>query len=253
MLKILLNGCNGKMGQVLADEIKAQENMEAVAGVDRHPDKITNTFPVYEDIFKCKEKVDIIIDFSNPYYLTGLLDYALEKNIGVVIATTGFTNQDLENIKTASKKIPVFFSANMSLGINVLNSLVKKATKVLHESFDIEIIEKHHKHKLDSPSGTAYMIAKEINEELNNSKEYVFGRYGTKEKRRDEEIGIHSIRGGSIVGEHSVIYAGDDEVLEVKHIASSKKIFAAGSIKAAKFLYKKEPGFYNMDDLINLN
>lgn len=253
MLKILLNGCNGKMGQVLKEEINSQEDMITVAGIDRYPEKINNNFPVYEDIFKCREQINVIIDFSNPYYLTGLLDYALEKNIGIVIATTGFTNKDLENIKTASKKIPIFFSANMSLGINILNNLVKKAAKILNESFDIEVIEKHHKHKLDSPSGTAYMIANEINKELNNSKEYVFGRYGTKERRRDKEIGIHSIRGGSIVGEHSVIFAGDDEVLEVKHTASSKKIFAAGSLKAAKFLVKKEPGLYDMDDLINLN
>lgn len=249
-MKIIINGCNGKMGQVLTKQIENDHDLEIVAGIDKTPDKYENKYPVYKDIFEFKGEADVVIDFSNPYYLPGLLDYCVEKNLPIVIATTGFSKKDYKDIEKSSKKIPIFYSANMSLGINVLIKLVREAAKVLAESFDIEIIEKHHNNKVDAPSGTAYMIANKINEELNNSKEYVFGRYTKKEKRSKNEIGIHAIRGGTIVGEHSVIFAGLDEIIEIKHTAMSKNIFAIGAIKAAKFIINKDKGLYSMDDLV---
>jgi len=178
-------------------------------------------------------------------------DYAVERNIGIVIATTGFSSHDIKDIKNASEKVPIFYSSNMSLGVNVLIALVKKATTMLKENWDIEIIEKHHNKKVDAPSGTAYMIANEINEELNNSREYVFGRYTKRETRNETEIGIHAIRGGTIVGEHSIIFAGQDEVIEITHSAASKNIFAIGAIKAANFLSDKDHGLFSMYDLLN--
>ncbi|WP_427339728.1 4-hydroxy-tetrahydrodipicolinate reductase [Caloranaerobacter sp. DY30410] len=249
-MKIIINGCNGKMGQVLTKQIENDPDLEIVAGIDRTPNKYKNKYPVYKDIFEFKGEADVVIDFSNPYYLPGLLDYCMEKNLPIVIATTGFSNKDYKDIEKSSKKIPIFYSANMSLGINVLIKLVREAARILAESFDIEIIEKHHNNKIDAPSGTAYMIANKINEELNNSKEYVFGRYTKKEKRSKNEIGIHAIRGGTIVGEHSVIFAGLDEIIEIKHTAMSKNIFAIGAIKAAKFIVNKDKGLYSMDDLV---
>jgi len=251
MLRVIINGCNGKMGQVLSKEIKNSESLELVAGIDRIPHKYNNDFPVYDDIFKFEGKADVIIDFSNPYHLPGLLDYSTQNKVGLVIATTGFSNKDLEEIELASHKTAIFYSANMSLGINVLINLVKEASLIL-KNWDIEIIEKHHNKKIDSPSGTAYMIANNINNALDNNKEYVFGRYTKEDKRRDNEIGIHAIRGGSIVGEHTVIFAGEDEVLEIKHTAASKKIFAIGSINAARFISNKTNGLYNMEDLVTV-
>ncbi len=238
------------MGQVLIKEINKDTQMTILAGVDRTPEKINNEFPVFSDIFQNKKKADVIIDFSNPYYLPGLLDYAIENHTALVIATTGFSSIDMSNIHQASKKVPIFYSANMSLGINVLLNLVKQSAISLKENFDIEIIEKHHNKKVDSPSGTAYMIANEINNSLDNSKEYVFGRYTKKDKRQKNEIGIHAIRGGSIVGEHQVLFAGTDEVIEIKHSATSKSIFAIGAIKASKFLITKNNGLYDMQDII---
>ncbi|RKD32437.1 4-hydroxy-tetrahydrodipicolinate reductase [Thermohalobacter berrensis] len=252
MIKVIINGCNGKMGQVLSEQIEQCEDMKVVAGIDRSPDKFKNNYPVYKDIFEFREEADVIIDFSNPYYLPGLLDYGIEKKIPLVIATTGFSSKDIKDMEAASEKIPIFYSANMSLGINVLVNLVKKAANVLADSFDIEIIEKHHNKKIDAPSGTAYMIANKINEELDNSKEYVFGRYTKKDRRRKNEIGIHAVRGGTIVGEHSIIFAGSNEVIEIKHSAQSKKIFANGSIKAARFIIDKNKGLFDMEDLMNI-
>ncbi len=251
MLKVILNGCNGKMGQVVSKKIINFENMQIVAGIDINIDKYNNEFPVYDDIFKSKENADIIIDFSNPYCMPKLLEYGTKTNTPIVIATTGLSDKDIENIKKAADNIAIFQSANMSLGINVLISLVKKAASILYDISDIEIIEKHHNQKIDAPSGTAYMIANEINNELNNSKKYVFGRYGNNEKRETNDIGIHAIRGGTIAGEHSVLFAGSDEILEVKHTATSKKIFAVGAIKAAEFIVTKNNGLYNMSDLIS--
>lgn len=251
MINIIVNGCNGVMGQVLCNEIMNGEDMNIVAGIDRSPDKFEHSFPVYKDIKDVKDTCDVIIDFSNPYYLKELLKYSKENNTPLVIATTGYSDEELKEIENFSTLTPIFLSSNMSLGVNVLLDLVRKASNILSSSFDIEIIEKHHKKKVDAPSGTALMIANTINNELNNSKEFVYGRHTRKDKRQPKEIGIHAIRGGSIVGEHTVIFAGEDEIVEVKHTANSKRIFAKGSLEAAKYIINKKPGLYTMDDLLS--
>lgn len=249
MLKVIISGCNGAMGQVLSKTIEAMEDAKIAAGIDKDIDRCKNNYDVYSDISDYKEKADVIIDFSNPGSLENLLKYGTEKETPIVIATTGLSAKNMESIKKASEKIAVFQSGNTSLGINVLNSLVKKAAAILSETFDIEIIEKHHNKKIDAPSGTAYMIAQGINDELNNSKKFVYGREGIS-KREKNEIGIHSVRGGTIAGEHTVIFAGMDEIIEIKHTAMSKNIFAQGAVKAAKYIVNQDKGLYNMDDLI---
>lgn len=250
MIKVLVNGYYGSMGQVLSEEIKKDSEMELVSGVDINAVSTCSDFNVYNSISDFNKPVDIIIDFSHPSSLPDLLKYGVEKSIPIVIGTTGLSDEDLEKIKVASKKLPIFHSANMSLGINALVSMVKNIAPILKDSFDIEIIEKHHNKKIDAPSGTAYMIADEINEKLENSKEYIYGRNTKTDERKENEIGIHAVRGGTIVGEHTVIFAGCDEVIEISHSASSKKIFAQGAIKAAKFVYNKQNGLYDMEDLI---
>lgn len=250
MINVLINGYWGAMGQVLAGEIDKTENMKVVAGVDRCVRDIQIEHKIYSNIFDCNDDIDVIIDFSHPNSLSNLLKYGTDKNIPLVIGTTGLSEDDINNINIASKNIPIFYSANMSLGVNTLISIVKSISPILEEGFDIEIVEKHHNKKVDAPSGTAYMIANSINQVLNNSKEYIFDRHTTTNTRDKKEIGIHSIRGGTIVGEHAVIFAGTDEIIEIKHSASSKKIFAQGAIKAAKFICNKENGLYNMENLI---
>lgn len=251
MIKVIINGCNGAMGQVLSNIIKDIKDMTIVAGIDRNPCKYENDYDVYDNIEDFNGDCDVIIDFSNPNSLKSVLDYGVKLKTSLVIATTGLSEKDLEEIKKASEFIPIIQSSNTSLGINVLINLVKKAALVLNESFDIEIIEKHHNKKKDSPSGTAYMIANAMNEELNNSYEYVYGREGNESKRTKNEIGIHAVRGGTIPGEHTVIFAGNDEIIEIKHTALSKKIFAEGAVEAAKFIITKANGLFNMNDLIN--
>lgn len=238
------------MGQVLCHEIIKNKEMNIIAGVDRTINKYENPFPVYKSIIDLKKTADVIIDFSNPYYLNDLLKYSKEKNIPLVIATTGFSEEELSKIKNYSNSVPIFVSSNMSLGINVLLNMVKKGANIL-SSFDMEIIEKHHNKKVDSPSGTALMIANTINSELYDSKEYIYGRHSNENKRNKNEIGIHSIRGGNIVGEHIVIFAGEDEVIEIKHSANSKKIFAKGSLAVAQYLIDKDSALYTMNDFLN--
>lgn len=250
MLNIIVNGCHGKMGQVLVRQIIDDNELNIVAGIDRELDKLNVTFPVYENIFDCKEKAHVIIDFSSPRAIKELLKYGEKENIPLVIATTGMSSQDMDNIKKASLNIPVFYSTNMSIGINILLNLVQSAAKLMGNSVDIEIIEKHHNLKIDSPSGTAYSIAEKINEVFNHSMKYVYGRHSNEDRRKNNEIGIHAIRGGTIVGEHSIIFAGKDETIEISHSASSKNIFALGAIRAAKFIVNKEAGFYSMNDLM---
>lgn len=250
MIRVIINGCNGHMGQVLIQEINKDREMTITAGIDRYTNN-NNDFTVLTQFNNLKEKADIIIDFSHPSSLPDLLDYSIRNHVPLVIATTGFTAHETEMIKTASEMIPIFYSANMSLGINVLLNLAKKASKTLNDSFDIEIIEKHHNKKIDAPSGTAFILAEGINEELNNSKSFKFGRKTSKNRRDKIEIGIHAVRGGTIVGEHQVIFAGVDEIIELTHKASSKKIFAVGAIKAAKFLLSKNNGLYGMTDLLD--
>lgn len=250
MIKILLVGANGRMGQQIASLTKEYDGYEIVAGIDSY-DGIKNEFPVYAKFDDCKEKCDVIIDFSNPAGLTNILSYAKENGLPLVLATTGFSKEQLEAIKIASKDIPLFFSSNMSLGVNLLIDLVKKAASVLGEGFDIEIVEKHHNQKLDAPSGTALAIADAISEVEPNPMEYVYDRHSVRKKRDKKEIGISSVRGGNIVGEHEVIFAGMDEIIEIKHHASSRRVFAEGALRAAKFMAGKKNGMYSMKDMLN--
>lgn len=253
MLKVIINGCNGAMGQVLTKVIDEMEDLEVTAGISQNLDRCNNSYPVYSNIFDFKEKADVIIDFSNPDSLQKILAYGTKTETPLVIATTGLSTEDIESIKKASKKIPVFQSGNTSLGVNLLINLVKKAAAVLSENFDIEIIEKHHNKKIDAPSGTAYMIANAINDELDNSKDFIYGREGQVGKRRESEIGIHAVRGGTIPGEHTAIFAGMDEIIEIKHTALSKRIFAQGAVKAAKYIVNQDKGLFDMNGLINFD
>jgi 4-hydroxy-tetrahydrodipicolinate reductase len=249
MINVLMSGCNGKMGQVITRLVGQSEEMVIAAGYDIK-DVIKNPYPVFTNLSDCNVKVDVIIDFSNPEAMATLLKYAILKKIPLVMATTGLSQAQIDKLKSASNEIPVFFSANMSLGVNLLIDLVKKAAKILENNFDIEIVEKHHNQKIDAPSGTALAIADAINSALEQKQEYVHDRHSRRKKRSKKEIGIHAVRGGTIVGEHSVIFAGTDEIIEINHSAMSKEIFGVGALRAAKYLSKKKPGFYCMKDLI---
>lgn len=251
MIKILLSGCNGRMGRAICDICSKRDDLEIAAGLDLNTVQLFD-FPVYDDISKITEKCDVVVDFSNPQLLKPLLTYCTDKKLPIVISTTGHSETQLAEINTASKKIPIFRSGNMSLGINVLLMLVEKASAILGETFDVEIIEKHHNQKVDAPSGTALMIADRLKESLPYDAEYTYDRHNVRQKRDRREIGLHSIRGGTIVGEHEVIFAGRDEVIEIKHSAGSREVFAAGAVKAASFLAEcTSPGMYNMDDLVS--
>ena len=250
MLKITLIGANGKMGQVISRLVEQKDDSSVVCGIDINTEEKAG-YPVYASPDEIKEECDVIIDFSHPSSLSSALEYAVTNNKGIVVATTGLSKEQIAEIEAASKKTPVFFSANMSLGVNLLIQLAKKATALLEDNFDIEIVEKHHNLKIDAPSGTALAIADAINDVSQYSNEYIYDRHSTRNKRSKREIGIHSVRGGTIVGEHDVIFAGTDEIIEIKHTATSKEIFAVGAVKAAHFLNGKEPGLYNMDDLIS--
>ena len=249
MTNIILCGANGKMGKVISSIVKTSENCEIVAGVDLCTE-VSNGYPVYSSFDKVTEKADVIIDFSNPALLDSLLDFAKKNSLPVVIATTGYTSEQTEKIKQAAKNIPVFFSFNMSLGVNLLVALSKKAATILGDSFDVEIIEKHHNLKVDAPSGTAIMLANAVNDALDDKMMFTYDRHSKREKRAKNEIGIHSVRGGTIVGEHDVIFAGHDEVITLSHHASSKEVFAEGAVKAAVFLAGKSAGLYDMNDIV---
>ena len=249
MIRIIMNGCNGKMGQVITRLVEQDSNCEIVAGIDVNT-AIENTYPVYADPNEFMGDADVVIDFSHPSCLTGLLDYCKKRKLPVILCTTGFTPEQKEEFRAASSEIPVFFSANMSLGINLLIALAKTATKLLEGSFDIEIVERHHNQKIDAPSGTALAIADAIDETLSYPAEYVYDRHSVRRKRGKHEIGLHAVRGGTIVGDHEVIFAGTDEVIELKHSAHSKEVFAVGAVKAAKFIISKPAGMYDMNDLI---
>jgi len=245
-MNILLNGCLGKMGQNVEECINERNDVMINCGVDIASGE--RIYPVYTSFADVEEMPDAIIDFSNPLVLDDMLAFAIERGIPVVICTTGFNESQVQQIKDASEKIPVFYSGNMSLGINVLIELSKMAAKAL-SGFDIEIIEKHHHRKLDAPSGTAMMIADAISEVAGDTK-YVYDRHAYRKKRDPEEIGIHSIRGGTIVGEHEVLFAGHDEVITISHQAQSRGVFAAGAVNAAVFLKDKPAGMYDMSDLL---
>ena len=246
-MNILLNGCLGKMGQNVEECINERSDVMINCGVDIAAGE--RIYPVYTTFADVLEQPDVIIDFSNPLVLEDMLGFAEEHKIPVVICTTGFSEAQVQRIKDAAMKIPVFYSGNMSLGINVLIELAKMAAKALSGSFDIEIVEKHHHRKLDAPSGTALMIADSICEEAGD-KQYVYDRHAYRKKRDPNEIGIHSIRGGTIVGEHDVIFAGHDEVVTISHQAQSRGVFASGAVNAAVFLKDKPAGMYEMSDLL---
>ena len=247
-MKVIINGYSGTMGQVLTKCVLDDEELQLVAGVSPKHHDVNNQFNTYSSFTEVKEDVDVVIDFSNPLALDDILDYCLKTKTPVVLATTGYNDEEMEKIHQASKQIPVFLSFYMSLGVNILLKLVKEAAKNLN-NFDIEIIEKHHNKKVDSPSGTAVMIANAV-KEIREQSEFIYGRHGRTGKRQQNEVGIHAVRGGTIVGEHSAIFAGNDEILEINHSARSKNVFAEGAIAAAKYLVNQQPGFYNMDDML---
>jgi len=251
MIKAIMHGCNGKMGQTIAGLIAEDDEIELAAGVDA-AQKEGNAFPVFKSITECDIKADVIIDFSAAAAVDGLLDYCMEKKLPCVLCTTGLSEEQLEKVKEASKKTAILKSANMSLGINMLLKLLKEAAGILAPAgFDIEIVEKHHNQKLDAPSGTALALADAVNEEFDNGYEYVYDRSTKREKRGKREIGISAVRGGTIVGDHDVIFAGADEVITFSHRAYSKAVFGKGAIQAAKFLAGKPAGMYDMSDVID--
>lgn len=248
MIKVLINGCNGRMGQVLVNEIDRFPNLLLVAGFDIN-DNGKNTFPVYSNINDIKEKVDVIVDFSIPVATLNILKYAVSSKTPIVIATTGFTNEEQNQIEEASKIIPIFKSSNMSFDINLMKKIVSEVAVAL-KGTDIEIIETHHNRKVDAPSGTAITLADSINKALGNNMDYVFNRHDVHEKRKPNEIGFSSIRGGNIVGEHSVQFYGAHETFEIKHTSYSRDVFAEGALKACEFIVGKEPKLYGMDDMV---
>ena len=251
MVKVSMHGCNGKMGQVISGLIAADPDMELVAGIDARDDG-HNPYPVFTDIYKCDVAADAIIDFSAAVAVDKLLDYCVEKKLPCVLCTTGLSEAQLAKVDEAAKKVATLKSANMSLGINLMLKLLKEAAGVLaNAGFDMEIVEKHHNLKVDAPSGTALALADSINEEFNGEYEYVYDRSNRREQRPKKEIGISSVRGGTIVGDHDVIFAGADEVVTFSHTAYSKAVFGKGAVQAAKFLAGKPAGMYNMSDVIN--
>ena len=250
MIKILMHGCNGKMGRMITELVKNDDGAVIAAGVDTYTG-IANDYPVYESIDQCDTDVDVVIDFSNAGAVDGLLGYCVEKKLPVVLCTTGLSEEQLEKVKTASRQIPILKSANMSMGINLLLKLLAEAAKVLGPAgYDIELVERHHNQKVDAPSGTALALADSINEALDNKYTYVYDRSQVRKKREKDEIGISAVRGGTIVGDHEVIFAGTDEVIEFKHTAYSRSVFGKGAVEAAKFLAGQKPGMYDMGDVI---
>ena len=250
MVKIIMHGCNGAMGQVITKLAAEDKDAEITAGIDR-VDNRENPYPVFTSCDACDVEADVIVDFSVAQAVDGVLAYALKRKMPLVLCTTGLSEKQLEDVKTASAQIPILRSANMSLGVNTVFKLAAAAAKILGEvGYDIEIVEKHHRLKLDAPSGTALALADSINEAMDNQYHYVYDRSQKREKRDDKEIGISAVRGGSIVGEHEVIFAGPDEVIEFKHTAYSKAVFAKGAVEAAAFLAGKGAGLYDMQDVI---
>ncbi|MFI3238013.1 MAG: 4-hydroxy-tetrahydrodipicolinate reductase [Lachnospiraceae bacterium] len=250
MIRIIMHGCNGRMGRMISDLVKSDENTVIVAGVDAYQTG-KEDYPISESITLCDIEADVLIDFSNAEAIDDLLGFCVERKMPCVLCTTGLSEEVLEEVLEASKHTPILKSANMSVGINLLLKILKDAAPVLARAgFDIEIVEKHHNQKLDAPSGTALALADTMNDEFEDKYEYVYDRSTKRAKRDAKEMGISAVRGGSIVGEHDVIFAGADEVLTFTHTAYSRGVFAKGAIEAAKFLAGKEPGMYDMSDVI---
>lgn len=256
MTRILLSGCLGRMGRAVREAAEASDGrFTVISGVDPFASEGTVLpFPVYTSVGEipdAAERPDVIVDFSHHSALPALLDYATRVGVPIVVATTGHTEEELSGMRAASERIAVFYSRNMSLGVNLLILLCKKASEVLGEDFDVEIIEKHHNKKLDAPSGTALMLADAVKEAFNGEKDYVYERQSVRKPRDKREIGIHAVRGGTIVGEHDVLFAGKDETVTLSHKATSREVFATGALKAAEYLPAKSAGLYDMNDLLS--
>ncbi len=250
MIRMIMHGCNGKMGQVISNICKEDHEIEIVAGIDLYTG-VENDYPVFASIADCNIVADVVVDFAAAPAVDALLDYCVSEKLPIVLCTTGLTEVQLARVEEVSREIPVLKSANMSLGINMLMDILKKAANILAPAgFDIEIVEKHHNQKVDAPSGTALALADSINEALENAYAYQYDRTKDRKKREKYEIGIQAVRGGSIVGEHEVIFAGMDEVIEFKHTAYSKAVFGKGAVEAAKFLAGRSAGRYEMSDVI---
>ncbi len=250
MIRVIMHGCNGRMGQMITSVVNDDEGVKIVAGVDKFGGQ-KNDYPVFEDISACDVEADVVIDFTNSEAVDGLLAYCKEKKLPCVLCTTGLSDKQLADVEEATKIIPILRSGNMSLGINTLIKVLKEISPALSEAgFDIEIVEKHHKMKVDAPSGTAIALADAVNDSLAEPFEYVYDRTGRRMERPKKEIGISAVRGGSIVGDHDVIFAGLDEVITLSHTAYSRSVFAKGAVTAAKFLADKEPGMYGMADCL---
>lgn len=251
MVRIIMHGCNGHMGQVITGLVEQDPDAEIVAGIDI-ADQGKNSYPVFTDINACQVEADAIIDFSSAKAVDALLDYSVQRQIPVVVCTTGLSEEQLAKIEKAAEKVAVLKSANMSLGINTLLKLIQDAARVLAAAgFDMEIVERHHKLKLDAPSGTALALADSLNEAMGHTYHYIYDRSQRREQRDSKEIGLSAVRGGTIVGEHEIIFAGPDEVIEFKHTAHSKAVFGKGAVEAAKFLAGKPAGRYDMSNVIN--
>lgn len=250
MTKIIMLGCNGRMGQMITDMVKQDDECTIVAGIDI-VDNRDNGYPVYTKLADCDVEADAIIDFTSATDFESRMDYAVDKQIPIIECSTGLSEEQMDYLKKASEKVAVLKSANMSLGINLLMKLLKEAAvKLAGDGFDVEIVEKHHNQKLDAPSGTALALADSINEAMDDRYEYIYDRSQVRQKRDKKELGISAVRGGTIVGEHDVIFAGTDEVITFKHTAYSRAVFAKGSITAAKYLKGKAAGLYDMSDVL---
>lgn len=250
MVRAIMHGCNGRMGRVITGLVKEDDAIEIVAGIDAYKE-IPNEYPVFGSLQECDVEADVIIDFSNASATDNLLDYCVKRQIPVVLCSTGLSKEQLEKVEASAKEVAVLKSANMSMGINLLLKMLKDAAKVLTPAgYDIEIVERHHNQKVDAPSGTAIALADSINESMGNTFDYVYDRSGERKKRGQHEIGMSAVRGGTIVGDHEVIFAGMDEVIEFKHTAYSRGVFGKGAVEAAKYLAGKPAGRYDMADVI---
>lgn len=249
MIKVMISGFNGAMGQNVKSIVESYEDMQVVCGFDKNK-KGNEEYPIYDDFSQINEDIDVVIDFSHFTLVDKLIDFCVDKKTALVCATTGLDEKTNKHLYEASKKIPVFKTGNFSYGISVVSKMLELGAKMLCEDFDTEIIEKHHNRKVDAPSGTAYMLADVVKENSPKELEYKYSRYGNDVKREKKDLTIHAVRGGTIVGEHEVIFAGEDEIIEVKHTALSRKVFAVGAVKAGRYIFNKENGYFQMNDII---